>query len=693
MTASNTASERHLTIDTSLARQLRWLVVYTLFGAIALALLGRLLDGFTIHGVGPLLVAAASIAICQTLLWPYVFRFSSYLPAIVFPVAIFLGSALIILLVARLDDLFDQDRFTVANVETAIWISLGTTIVVSFLSALFSLDDRPSYNRMVTEPLRTKYESGDGSTEPGVLFLEIDGLAEPILEQAIAAGYAPTMKRWIEEKSHHLIEWEPDLSSQTSASQAGILLGSNENIPAFRWWDKSRGELMVSSSMKTARLLESELGTGRGLLAPHGSSRFNVFSGGAQDCVGTFSKLSPLSGEAGYWAYFANPYTLGRLFSRFVQEVGREWWEEFWQNRKNVQPRIARPWTYAFVRAGTTAALLELTRFMAIADIFRGVPSAYYTIFAYDEVAHHTGIDRDYTFRVLRQVDALLGHLEEVAGAARRPMHLVILSDHGQSQGATFLQRYGESLGDLVRKAMPAGADVNAILDSTESLAHFRAIVSEHEETHPRTVQTVNRMLENYRPSNSDIVAEGIEAVVLASGNLGLVSFPQWPERMTLQQIIDVFPSLPSTLTDHPGIGFIMVNDEENGGMVLSKHGVYFLDSDTFEGENPLETFGPLAAEHLRRTNTFPAAPDILVNGTYWVEENEVAAFEELVGCHGGLGGPQQRPFILHPTEFEAPAERIVGAGHVNRVLKGWIMAVQSDVTEEESASDQVAAS
>ena len=49
------------------------------------------------------------------------------------------------------------------------------------------------------------------------------------------------MARWLADGSHRLIEWETDLSSQTGASQAGILLGDNDDIPAFRWVDKATG--------------------------------------------------------------------------------------------------------------------------------------------------------------------------------------------------------------------------------------------------------------------------------------------------------------------------------------------------------------------------------------------------------------------------------------------------------------------
>ncbi len=667
-------------------RQMKWLLVTTFVGSLAIAIMARILDGFWIDGPEGVILAAATIAIGQALAWPLVYRFSSWLPAVLFPIVIFVGSGLIILGVSNFDDLVGLDSFRVEGLSEAIWISLGMTFLMTLLSAIFSLDDSHTYDRMVTQPLRTKYETDDVPREPGFLFLEIDGLARPVLDKAIQDGYVPTMKRWIENDSHTLVEWEPDLSSQTSASQAGILLGSNENIPAFRWWDKTEQKMMVSSSMQTAKHLESELASDRGLLAPNGVSRFNVFSGGAADCVATFSRLNSTDGQISYWAYFVNPYTLGRMISLFAQEVVREWWEEFRQNRKNVQPRIARPWTYAFVRAGTTAALLELTRFMCIADIFRGVPAAYYTIFAYDEVAHHTGIDRDYTLRVLRKIDNMFEYLEEVARTANRQMHFVILSDHGQSQGATFRQRYGKTLADLVKEGLPSDSGVTAILDSNESLAHFRAVVLENQDEHPRSARTISRLIENQQQSNSERTVDSdtddganTAVTVLASGNLGLISFTDWKERMNLDQITEAFPQLLNVLTSHPGVGFAMVNDAVEGGMIIGPAGVYFLSTDTVEGENPLAGYGARAAEHLRRTNGFSNAPDIIVNSTYWAEDDSVAAFEELVGNHGGLGGTQQRPFLLYPSEFSAGDEEIVGAAHVNAVLRGWIRQTQTD--------------
>ena len=522
-------------------------------------------------------------------------------------------------------------------------------------------------------------------------------MAGPILEQAMAQGYAPNMKRWMESGAYQLTIWEPDLSCQTGASQAGILLGSNEGIPAFRWWDKRRQKMMVVSNMDSAKALEAELSQGKGLLQLDGASRFNVFSGGASDSIGTFSKVSRGSAPASYWAYFLNPFCFARLVSLFVQDVLREWWEGFQQGIQKVEPRLNRPWKYAFIRAGTTAAQIEVARFMVISDIFWGKPSAYYTLFAYDEVAHHTGIDRHYTLRVVKNIDRVFGHFQELARHAPRPTHLIVLSDHGQSMGATFLQRYGLTLGDLVNSLTPAGENVHSILESNEAKEHFNASLTEATSADSTAARITARLLKDQmtdgevslgtEPDEHTMTRD--EIIVLASGNLGLISFTRWPDRMTVGQIRDAFPDLIAGLAGHPGVGFVMIQDEVEGGLVIGKEGVYYLETDTFEGVNPLEPYGPLAPHHLRRTSGFDNCPDILCISTYWPETGEVAAFEELIGNHGGLGGLQRHPFVLHPKELSLGDELIVGCAALNTALRSWIEHAQ--VQGGEHASNHLA--
>jgi hypothetical protein len=108
------------------------------------------------------------------------------------------------------------------------------------------------------------------------------------------------------------------------------------------------------------------------------------------------------------------------------------------------------------------------------------------------------------------------------------------------------------------------------------------------------------------------------------------------------------------------------------------------------DGEDPLAAFGPNAARHLMRYNDFPDAPDAYINSFYDPAANEVAAFEELIGCHGGLGGYQSRPFLLAPSDLPLPPDELIGAENVSKVLKSWLptdAASAAPETQESQAS------
>ena len=159
----------------------------------------------------------------------------------------------------------------------------------------------------------------------------------------------------------------------------------------------------------------------------------------------------------------------------------------------------------------------------------------------------------------------------------------------------------------------------------------------------------------------------------MASGCLGLISFPRQAGRVSLEWSESHYPALIPALRDHPGIGFMLVRSERHGATVIGPRGVCFPREDRVEGEDPLVPFGDNAARHVLRTDGFPHCPDIVLNSSYWRHSDEVAAFEQLVGSHGGLGGTQSFPFLLHPVEFGLPDEDIVGAESVHRHLRRWL--------------------
>jgi hypothetical protein len=158
---------------------------------------------------------------------------------------------------------------------------------------------------------------------------------------------------------------------------------------------------------------------------------------------------------------------------------------------------------------------------------------------------------------------------------------------------------------------------------------------------------------------------------VLTSGTLGLVSFPAWPHRLTHEELATHFPRLIPGLVAQDGIAFVLVTSAQHGATVIGASGTAYLDDERIEGEDPLASFGPNAARHLRRHSLFTNCPDILINGRFEVETGEVVTFEATVGAHGGLGGPQTRPFLLYPSHRSVAAP-LIGASALHDMFQRW---------------------
>jgi putative membrane protein len=160
--------------------------------------------------------------------------------------------------------------------------------------------------------------------------------------------------------------------------------------------------------------------------------------------------------------------------------------------------------------------------------------------------------------------------------------------------------------------------------------------------------------------------------VVLGSGNLGLVYLMELRRRLTLEEIETRHPRLLPALRGHQHISWLLVHSERHGAVALGRRGVHYLAEGRVEGEDPLASFSSNAPRHLLRSDGFAHVADILIGSFYDPSLDEGCAFEELISFHGGLGGPQTRPFLLYPAALSLPSGQIVGAETVNRVLLGW---------------------
>ena len=653
------------------------LLLSWLLTAAALWFAAAILPGVDVDTYGGAFLMALAVAALNAVLPPV-------LAALRLPFTVALGFVLALVLNAVVlkvgSDLIDG-TYVVDSFGWALLAALVVSAVSVVLEVIFGTNDDDTYTFKVIQRIARRQGGAERTDRPGIIFLEIDGLALPVLRRAVRDGNAPTMARWLSEKTHQLAEWETDLSSQTGASQAGILLGSNDNISAFRWVEKDTGTLMTCSAPEDCARIEKERATGIGLLVNGGASRGNLLSGEADEQILTVSRIeAEKKANPGYRAFFANSFNVTRALVLFGWEVILEWVAALRAIRRDVHPRGHRGGLYPFMRAAMCVVVRDLIVYGVLTDMMRGRPAVYATFSSYDEVAHHSGLERADTLEALRKLDQQFGRIDRARSYAPRPYVIVVLSDHGQTQGATFKQRNGYGLDDLVEKSLEAGK-VKEFAGGDEQDAMVGNAIDE----------ATGGGDKPEKRSKSDVSGE--EVVVLGSGNLGLVYLMEEPRRLTLEEIEERHPRLIPALREHPHVGWILVRSAENGAVALGSDGVRYLADGRVEGQDPLGVFPPNAPRHLLRTDGFKDVADIMVGSFYDPVLEEGCAFEELICFHGGLGGPQTRPFILHPAELPMPDDPILGAEQVHRLLVGWRKLLHGDearpTSEEQPAERQ----
>ena len=661
--------------------------------------------------VGPwynAVIIVIAIAIANALLWPLFRRF--LMKIIIFTFGV--GSILLNGFVFYIVTYFIPGAH--AGFHGIFQAPIMMAVVTTFVTNITHTNYYDSYIKNILN-YALKQKTPSQKVSSGLIMIEIDGLSINTLKKAISKGVMPNLEKWMDEKTHTLKEWETDLSSQTGASQAGILHGNNKDIVAYRWVEKENdNKIIVSGKLSDAPKIEKVISNGKGLLT-NGISITNMFSGDSKIHTLTSSKLRGFTYVHNNTlnTVFLDAYHFQRVFVLFLWDMLLEIKSQIANYVKNKHPRLRRTIVYAAVRAGANVVLREVTTDVLISEILKGdIDSAYATYMGYDEIAHHSGVQDNDVWGALKNIDLQFSIIKSAIEMSDRDYQIVVLSDHGQSNGATFKQRYGITLGNYVRRFLP---DDMKVFKNEYNIDHFRdAVIPENKQIRNiknkfgnisddlfedrKSLQDIKENIDNMKPaiifenekyeklkksySNSlDYIkghesieistkkAKNSELIVLGSGNLGLIYLTQWKERLNYEEIVMLFPDLIPGLVKHSGIGFILVNSIANGGMVIGQNGIYYLDSDRVVGENPLKGFGKNAPKHLKRQNSFKNMPDIMVNSFYDEKHNEVCAFEELIGSHGGLGGDQTRPFILYPSQWQDPGE-LVGAESIYRFLK-----------------------
>ena len=291
-----------------------------------------------------------------------------------------------------------------------------------------------------------------GGDEPGFLIVQIDGLSEPVLRLALASRAMPFVQGLVEGGSHTIGSWRTTAASTTTVTQAGLLHGKWRDIPAFRWWDRETGQLLDLLDREQARIFADSLEGPNDLLSDGGASITNLYSGGAPRVILTATRfdgaalawelvrfMADLSKDLQVAAGLADGALAGLM--RVVRG----------ESAPLALGRVGRKAPVPVVGPALEWALVDVTAAALVRELQRGTSLIFATFATYDEVGHYAGSAHPAALDALGHIDDALRSISSAAEGSDRPYHLVILSDHGQTEGQPFAVRHGETLDQVVR--------------------------------------------------------------------------------------------------------------------------------------------------------------------------------------------------------------------------------------------------
>lgn len=555
----------------------------------------------------------------------------------------------------------------------ATWFSRRVLDLVGKLADLYY---RRKYGAIARRLGRPDISSSD---RRGFIIIQIDGLSHDHLVQAVAAGHMPYVGRLLAAQRLRVAPWRCGLPSSTPAVQAGMMFGNRFDIPGFRWYEKDRGVVMTPHGLDQVNTMYDRISRGhRGILSG-GSCYVSMFDGGADLALFTLSTirrqrflesvrgvgllilflLSPFRTLRVLWLAGAN-YLRG-LFRRLIALLDR-------LRRRPVEPGALNPYDVfsPLLHSVSDALLTEVQTFAVMLDIYRCVPAIFANYNGYDEVAHEMGPTHPVALRVLRGVDARIRQIDRMRAHYReREYDLYLLSDHGNTPAVPFSWDNGATLGQHVvaRVGEEVSLDerIGAPSHRSKKTRYLREELRALEQTASprfRPIVTLARRYVDQRIEERDELDYDLErqrdVVVSASGSLAHIYFNISARPLDIVELILLYPELLDELPESSGIGAVVARAGDSTVVLGASGGTLHIENEPrmVEEPDPLAPFGDSAyvAEQVHRLAHFPHAGDLIVLGAI-LDDGKVVTFEHQVAAHGGLGGPQGRPFIAWPPQ------------------------------------------
>jgi hypothetical protein len=538
----------------------------------------------------------------------------------------------------------------------------------------------------------------------GFIVIQIDGLAHEYLLQAMAQGYAPTLRRLCTSGEAVLQRWRCGVPSSTPAVQAGIMFGNNWDVPSFRWYEKDQARSFVCKLPALVRQLQERLSAGREGILIGGSSYVNMFDGGARLSLFTLAAwgrdrfFENVRGFGFVLLFLLSPWRVLRTIAVSVWEYLRDLWRRLasrWEPGPSQRFTLLSPLLQTIINV----VFREIETFGVVLDIYRGVPRIWANYFGYDEVAHHLGPDAHDALRALRGLDRKVREIDHIRRQYRRCEYdLIVLSDHGQTPSIPFRELHGMTLGEYIGlhigEAVVLDESWGGVYHALKPVGFLMDELRGLERETRRSKRTralaraVRRWVEERVPPDPELgwdLRRRSDVVVRSSGSLAHVYFNVSREPMDLDELAILYPQMLARLVAEPSIGLVL-GQNDGQPAALTQQGVCRLDEQQACPTIPalLKLQEPAwAASQLARLASYPHSGDLILLGA-WDGDSSLVCFEDHWASHGGLGGNQDYPFMFVPKRLGWDVSSVSNAEQLHRYFVRTYAELDGDAAVEE---------
>ncbi len=476
-------------------------------------------------------------------------------------------------------------------------------------------------------------------TEPGLVFIQIDGFSNHALKQAFARGEMPFLKGLLQKEYYQLYPHYPGLPSSTPSVQGELFYGIKQVVPAFNFLDHQTGKIFRMFDSEAAIEIEQRLAAqGQGLLE-EGSSYSNIFSGGAKEShfCATFLGWSHIWKDA-------NPVNFVILALTHLPSVVRMLVLTAWEfilggidfGLSIFQgENFKKEWKFIYLRSMLCVLLRELVTIGAKIDITRGLPIIHLNFIGYDEHAHNRGPSSSSAHWSLKGIDRAIERIYHKAlHSPHRSYDVWVYSDHGQEDTDSYVMKHNRSVQEAV-------AEVFKEFDPTVDLLPFDKNGLQLQRVRFLGISFIEKIFN--QPINAQENSLEKKLVVTSMGPTGNIYLPQ---KMNKEQM----HLFARKLVDRAKIPVLMLPEERNQVRVWTTEGEFTLPQDAkiILGED--HPFLSQVTEDLIRVCHHPNAGNFTFMG--FRPGHKPMNFPVESGSHGGPGPQETNGFALLPIDI-----------------------------------------